>query len=99
MIDRQALEAALCQAEPAELLAAGLEITGRGAAAMAHQRAPAAQLGRKVSVTEAAKRLGCSKEWIYHNQDDLPWVSRLGRKVVVDLAGAEAWMQAGHSEG
>ena len=93
------LEAALRQAEPGELLAAGLEITGRGAAAMARQKAPAPQRGRKVSVTEGAKHLGCSKEWIYHNQNDLPWVSRLGRKVVVDLAGAEAWMQARPREG
>ena len=96
MIDHPALKHATRQAEPAELLAAGLEMVGRGAAAIAQQKPPAPQVRRRVSVAKAAEVLGCSPGWLYHNKAELPFVRRLGKKVVVDLAAAEAYMDAGH---
>ena len=56
--------------------------------------ASVSQVGRHVSVAEAAKLLGCSKELLYHNE--LPFVRRLRGRVVVDLAAAEVYMVAGH---
>ena len=98
MIDRARLDAALREAEPGELFAIAGEIQGRAFAQMTQQKPPASQVGRRVSVAVAAKALGCSPGWLYHNKE-LPFVRRLGRRVVIDLAAAEAYMDAGYGEG
>jgi hypothetical protein len=49
-------------------------------------------LPRHVSVAEAAQALGVSPGWLYHT-DDLPFVRRLGRRVVVDVRLAAEWLK------
>ena len=51
----------------------------------------AALLPKHVSVREAAETLGMSREFLYHSP--LPFVRRFGRRVLVDVAGAERWLR------
>jgi hypothetical protein len=44
-----------------------------------------------VSVDEAAKRLGVSAAYVYKNAATLPFVVRIGRRVVCDSAALERW--------
>ena len=49
-------------------------------------------LPRHVSVAEAARALSVSPGWLYHT-DGLPFVRRLGRRVVVDVRLAADWLK------
>jgi predicted DNA-binding transcriptional regulator AlpA len=53
-----------------------------------HER-PADQ---NVSVEAVAERLGISASYIYKNADSLPFVRRVGRRVVCSLRSADRWM-------
>jgi hypothetical protein len=94
------LEALVAQAAPDELpgLIGELEAARARAWARLTMPAPAAPrevpppLPRHVSVAEAARALGVSPGWLYHT-DGLPFVRRLGRRVVVDVRLAADWLK------
>ena len=49
-------------------------------------------LPHHVSVAEAAEALSVSRQWLYHTEG-LPFVRRLGRRVVVDVKDAAEWLK------
>ncbi len=44
-----------------------------------------------LSVEEAARRLGLSDRWIYKNAKRLPFVRRIGRRVLCSARGLAEW--------
>ena len=93
MIDRPALEVALAGAEPGELLAAGLEITGRGAAAMAQANGASRDEDRLLDMAEVAKVLGVVEGAARDlgRRGELPVVN-VGRYVRVRASSLREWM-------
>ena len=75
------------------------ELEAARAAAWARLTAPAAdkatdvigQEARNLDITEAAKRLGISKDWLYRHASDLPFALRIGRRLVFDSVALERW--------
>jgi predicted DNA-binding transcriptional regulator AlpA len=46
---------------------------------------------RNLDATEAARRLGMSRDWLYRNAPRLPFTVRIGRRVVFDSLALERW--------
>src|SRR5262249_13522273 len=46
---------------------------------------------RNLDITEAAKRLGISKDWLYRHASELPFALRIGRRLVFDSVALERW--------
>lgn len=46
---------------------------------------------RNLSAREAASRLGVSRPYLYKHADEYPFARRIGRRVVFDRRGLEAW--------
>ncbi len=46
---------------------------------------------RNLDITEAAKRLGMSRDWLYRHASELPFALRIGRRVVFDSLALERW--------
>ncbi len=46
---------------------------------------------RNLDVTEAARRLGMSREWLYRHAAELPFAVRIGRRLVFDSVALERW--------
>jgi predicted DNA-binding transcriptional regulator AlpA len=46
---------------------------------------------RNLSIAEAAKRLGMSRDWLYRHASELPFALRIGRRVVFDSLALERW--------
>jgi predicted DNA-binding transcriptional regulator AlpA len=46
---------------------------------------------RNLDITEAAKRLGMSRDWLYRHASELPFALRIGRRVVFDSVALERW--------
>jgi predicted DNA-binding transcriptional regulator AlpA len=75
------------------------ELEAARAAAWARLTAPAADKpsgaqgaeARNLDVTEAAKRLGISRDWLYRHASELPFALRIGRRVVFDSVALERW--------
>jgi len=44
-----------------------------------------------LTVSEAAKRLGVSAQWLYGNAGKLPFMRRIGRRVLCSARGLEQW--------
>jgi predicted DNA-binding transcriptional regulator AlpA len=98
MIDRTALDAAIATAEAPELLALAGELQGR---AWSRLSAPHAAMDadwpasvsqeRNLSATEAAERLGMSRDWLYRNAARLPFAVRIGSRVLFSAQGLERW--------
>ena len=69
------------------------------AVAWARLTAPAAdkpsdvsgQEARNMDVTEAARRLGMSRDWLYRHASELPFALRIGRRLVFDSVALERW--------
>ena len=68
------------------------------ARAMARLTSPAAarpvmgaDLEGNVSVEEAARRLAVSDRWVYSHAKSLPFVRRIGRRVVCSARGVAEW--------
>ena len=98
MIDRDALAASLANADPAEMLAAGLEITGRGAAAMARATQRTPEEDRLLDMEAVAKVLGVPEGQARDmgRRGELP-VIHLGRYVRVRASTLSAWLEARES--
>jgi helix-turn-helix protein len=47
-----------------------------------------------VSVDEAARRLGISPSYVYKNRRTLPFVVKIGRRLVCSTAGLERWRKS-----
>lgn len=47
-----------------------------------------------ISVAQAARRLGVSKDWIYKSAGTLPFVARIGNRVVCSVPAVEKFMAA-----
>src|SRR5262245_58460395 len=75
------------------------ELEAARAAAWARLTAPAAdkptgvigQEARNLDITEAAKRLGISKDWLYRHASELPFALKIGRRLVFDSVALERW--------
>ncbi len=75
------------------------ELEAARAAAWARLTAPAAdkptdvigQEARNLDITEASKRLGISKDWLYRHASELPFALRIGRRLVFDSVALERW--------
>ena len=95
MIDRPALEAALAGAKPGELLAAGLEITGRGAAAMAQAKdAPPSSMPELLDPDQAAQLCGVKKKWLLNATKGMVFRSDLGHRTVrFEKQGLSRWLR------
>jgi predicted DNA-binding transcriptional regulator AlpA len=48
---------------------------------------------RRLNAKEAAAKLGTSTDWVYRRSRSLPFVIRLGRKVVFSEAGIEKYIR------
>jgi predicted DNA-binding transcriptional regulator AlpA len=46
---------------------------------------------RNLDITEAATRLGISKDWLYRHASELPFAVRIGRRLVFDSVALERW--------
>jgi hypothetical protein len=46
-----------------------------------------------ISAAEAARRLGMSTHWLYRNAGTLPFVARIGRRVVCSASGLERFQK------
>jgi predicted DNA-binding transcriptional regulator AlpA len=46
---------------------------------------------RNLDITEAATRLGISKDWLYRHASELPFALRIGRRLVFDSVALERW--------
>jgi hypothetical protein len=95
--DLRQLVAAADLAELPELIGQ-LEIAK--ALALARLAAPTPALAtvpaRNLSATEAARRLGVSLPYLYKHAASWPVARRLGKRVVFDSAGLEAWNSGQH---
>lgn len=50
---------------------------------------------RLVDIEQAAKMLAVSADWLYHNRKTLPFVRKLGRKMLrFSVNGMQKWMEA-----
>lgn len=74
------------------------ELEAAKAVAWARLTAPAADTpavphaeARNLDITEAAKRLGMSRDWLYRHASELPFTLRIGRRVVFDSLALERW--------
>lgn len=47
--------------------------------------------GRNLSAKEAARRLGVSVPYLYKHTNEFPFAVRIGKRVVFDSRGLEAW--------
>ena len=95
MIDRPALEAALGAADPPELLALAGELQGRAWARLSSAPSKVASGPEtNISVAEAARRLGMSRDFIYKNATSLPFVARIGARVVCSASHVERYRTA-----
>lgn len=48
-----------------------------------------------VDIEKAAKILDVTTDWLYHNRKTLPFVRKLGRKVLrFSVTGMQKWMEA-----
>ena len=75
--NRQALAAVLC-AKAAQLLAGVPRMMPR-----------AAEADKNLSIDEAARQLGVSRDWLYKTK--LPFKVRIGRRVLFSARGLERW--------
>lgn len=93
MILRDQLEAALVAAAPGELLAAGLEIAGRGAAAIAQAKDAPPEEDHLLDMAEVAKVLGVPEGQARDlgRRGELPVVT-VGRYVRVRASSLREWM-------
>jgi predicted DNA-binding transcriptional regulator AlpA len=48
---------------------------------------------RNLDVLEAAARLGVSKSWLYRHASKLPFVVRLGSRLLFSARGLDKWNQ------
>ena len=97
MLDRAALEHVLRQAEPAELLATGLEITGRGAAAMAQAKddPPPTPPSRFITPAEAGRIADVPGKRIYDWARGKRWAHRPTKRCLrIDEKGFRSWLAA-----
>ncbi len=53
--------------------------------------APVRAVDENVSVEEGARRLGVSDRWIYKHADRLPFVRRIGRRVLCSSRALAEW--------
>jgi predicted DNA-binding transcriptional regulator AlpA len=75
------------------------ELEAARAVAWARLTAPASdkpsdvsrQDARNLDITEAATRLGISKDWLYRHASELPFALRIGRRLVFDSVALERW--------
>jgi excisionase family DNA binding protein len=65
---------------------AGRQLVETGAPQRAVQ-----QPDENLSVAEAARRLGVSRDWLYRHSGELPFTIRIGRRVVFSARGLEQW--------
>jgi predicted DNA-binding transcriptional regulator AlpA len=55
----------------------------------------AAQTEEWVDIEAAAKLMGVSPEWIYHNRKTLPFASKIGRRLLrFSRVGLQQWMES-----
>ena len=53
---------------------------------------------KNLSASEAARRLGMSRDWLYRNAGRLPFSVRIGRRVLFDARGLERWNRSRASQ-
>ena len=96
MTDLAALVARADLAELPELIGELEAARARAWARLTTPAPPKAPAGPEVniSVTEAARRLGVSKDWIYKNATALPFVARIGTRVVCSAPHVERFRTA-----
>jgi hypothetical protein len=83
-------------AAPSERPALALALTARlatlaAAGLVEHTTTTTATVDMNISVEEAARSLGVSPSWLYKNRGELPFVGRIGRRVVCSAAGVERY--------
>lgn len=63
--------------------------------ALARIATPAAETkpDELVDVGQAAKRLGCSKGFLYHNHKRFPFARRIGRRLLFSSAGLDSYLK------
>jgi predicted DNA-binding transcriptional regulator AlpA len=57
------------------------------------RRAEGAQLDRRLSVEDAAAKLGTSKDWLYRHADTLPFTVRIGRRLGFSEVGIDCYLR------
>ncbi len=97
MIDQTDLERVLAGAEPSELVAAGLEIVGRGAAAMAQAKddPPPTPPSRFITPAEAGRIADVPDKRIYDWARGKRWAHRPTKRCLrIDEMGFRRWFEA-----
>jgi hypothetical protein len=91
---------AVAEAPPDELLGILGVLAQAQAMALARLKAPcpgedeSRRPEGNISVREAASTLGVSKSYLYKNAEALPFVLRIGRRVVCSRVGLQKWQRA-----
>lgn len=78
------LVGALVEAEERARLRLRVEAAG-------NSHRPDADADVNLDAAEAARRLGLSKDYLYTNADRLPFVVKIGRRVLFSSRGLERW--------
>ena len=93
----QQLDAIILDADGAMLPRLALALSARSGSVAARLLTAGSEDGNKaipdenLSVDEAARRLGMSRDWLYHNAKRLPFKVRIGRKLLFSASGLERW--------
>jgi excisionase family DNA binding protein len=92
------LDRLIGDAAPGERPALALALTARlGALAAGMAATPPAERNddqpadENLSVEEAARRLGVSKDWLYRHAGRLPFAVRIGRRLLFSADGLYRW--------
>lgn len=97
---RRELECALAQARtlgPEELPRLLGDLEEIRATALARLGSPRveARPDELLDVDEAAKRLGCSRDYLYHHHRRLPFTRRLGKRLLFSSEGMDRYLKSG----
>lgn len=95
---RRELQSTLAEARtlpPEELPSLIGELAEISATALARLATPSADVRHDelIDVNEAAKRLSCSRDYIYSNHRRFPFTRRQGRKLLFSSSGLDAYLR------
>ena len=93
MINREALDAALADAAPGELVSLGSEITGRGLVALVAQKEDPPPVPSFITAAEAGRIAGVAGGRVYDWARGKRWAHRPTRRCLrIDEKGFREWL-------
>jgi excisionase family DNA binding protein len=89
----EAIASAPAEARPGLVVALAARLATVGAGLVVQMPAKTEPASSNISVDEAAVRLGMSKDYIYRNADELPFIVRQGRRVLANAAALDKYIR------